>query len=325
MTTVTKQNICILLATHNGGRYINDQVRSIQRQSSKDWVLLIRDDGSTDDTPKLLANLAASDSRISLLGSAGLPTSGAAQNFNLLMATGLKTNSNLFFLCDQDDYWESDKLERQSRAFPGHGMEDSPLLVHSDLTLVDENLELTHPSLIRHMALEAEPQPAINFLLSRNFVTGCATACNRRLLEEALPIPVSAIMHDWWLAAVAASIGDIRHIEAPLTRYRQHDTNTIGAKGFWHGLNPTNNWVKGWKAGNTEFLATFDQIAALCEHADSRASWPQEQRQLLHDYAQMLHLPRRKRLARAHKLKVRQGNLLLQLIFYLRLVTINRR
>lgn len=324
MTATNPKTICILLAAFNGAKYIQAQIESIQKQSVEDWILLVRDDGSTDETVTVVEKLAADDPRISVLDNSGQFARGAIRNFSQLMAAGLNTECNVFFLCDQDDIWDVQKLELQSRMFSQQGCETSPLIVHSDLEVVDDDLRQIHPSLIGHMALESEPRKPLNYILTRNYVTGCAAACNRRLLEGALPVSDKAIMHDWWLAAVAAGTGEIKYIDRPLVRYRQHDGNTIGARGFWHGLNPSNNWIKGWKAGNAEFLNTFDQVEALYKTAQDGQAWPAQQRNLLKSYLQLLDLPRRCRVREARKLQLRQGSLLLQFIFYLRLITINR-
>lgn len=322
MSQNTAKPVCVLMATYNGASHVREQVASIQAQTVPDWRLLIRDDGSTDGTRDILAELARQDDRISLIYDGGEAPLGVVQNFSRLLQLGQNTACDVFFLSDQDDMWEPHKLARQLAEFPDAGCEPEPWLVHSDLTVVDEHLEPVHASLIRHMALESSPERPLNYLLTRNFVTGCATACNRRLLEEALPVPGAAIMHDWWLAVVAAATGSIRCVPEPLVRYRQHIGNTLGARGFWHGLNPTNNWIRGWQEGNREFLATFSQIHAVYCHSQSKAVWPVKQVEVLLHYSRLMSLPRAERVRAARSLHLRQGNLLLKLIYYLRLIGI---
>ena len=311
------------MATCNGVSHLGEQIASIQAQTYDDWVLLVSDDQSTDGTLELLGELAESDTRIKLLQSSVDAPRGAAANFSRLMQAGLQHGGNLFFFCDQDDVWEQHKLERQVSEFPQQGGERTPLLVHSDLSVVDSDLAQIHPSLIGYMALEPSPSRPLHYLLTRNFVTGCASACNRSLLETAVPVSSQAIMHDWWLALVAAATGEITYIASPLVKYRQHGGNSIGAKGFWHGLNPTNNWVSGWRAGNEEFLATFCQVRALYSHAlEAGNCWPDDNVVLLQDYSCLLDSTSVSRLALAHRMGLRQGNKLLQAIYYLRLLTV---
>ena len=88
-------------------------------------------------------------------------------------------------------------------------------------------------------------------------------ACNRALLEIALPISNQAVMHDWWLALCAGYFGRLAFMPEKLVLYRQHEDNTIGAKSFWHGLNPFTNWVAGWRRGDAEFISTVKQARAF--------------------------------------------------------------
>lgn len=316
--------LCILMATHNGDRYLREQVQSIQAQTRQDWVLLARDDGSVDGTRDVLHELAEEEPRMALVEADESGGSGAAGNFGALMARALGSDSQIFFLSDQDDVWLPDKLEKQAAAFPGAGREPTPLLVHSDLRVVDGSLAPIAPSFMSHMALDPHPANPLGCLLTRNFVTGCACAVNRSLVERALPIPPAAIMHDWWLALLAAISGDITYVDEALVLYRQHGANTIGAKGFWHGLNPAHNWWAGWQAGNREFRDTVTQAGALLSHSGGRVPLPAGALESVTAYAGILDLGKRERVARARRLGLRQGNRLLQLILYARLMTMAR-
>jgi hypothetical protein len=141
----------------------------------------------------------------------------------------------------------------------------------------------------------------------------------------ALPVSQNAIMHDWWLALVAAATGYIDYVDRPLVFYRQHTKNSIGAKGFWHGLNPTNNWITGWKSGNAEYLATHRQVRAVAKHAANVNNWPNGSIDILQEYLDLAALPPVKRVMKARKLGLRQGNIVLQLIFYIRLFTVHHK
>ena len=78
---------------------------------------------------------------------------------------------------------------------------------------------------------------ALSCLLAQNFVTGCTVLANRALIERALPIPANVVMHDWWLAQVAAAAGQIIYVDRALVNYRRHEDNVIGARGFIAGEN----------------------------------------------------------------------------------------
>lgn len=312
-----------MMVTYNGALFISEQIKSIQMQSFDDWLLLVRDDGSTDGTIDILNEAAAGDSRITILDSSFNRGLGPSLNFGAALEAALSTKSDLFFIADQDDVWETDKLLLQSAQFPLMGGESLPLLVHSDLEVVNQGLDPIHSSLVSYMGLMPRPQKPLESLLTRNFVTGCASACNRQLLKASLPIPPDAIMHDWWLALVAAALGEIRFMDQPLVRYRQHPANSVGAKGVWDIISPVRNWISQWKAGNTEYRLAIAQVAALTKHAQKTDNWPENRQETLRHYLELDGLPMSQKLVRARKMGLRQDYGLLQLIFYIRLLTIH--
>jgi glycosyltransferase involved in cell wall biosynthesis len=247
--------VAIVLATYNGGRYLDEQIRSLQAQDVADWRLLVRDDGSTDDTPYRLRRFASEDSRISVLGTDR--RLGVVRNFGELLRQAHLDGAEYVFLCDQDDVWRPDKLRRslslmsRLEAEHGHGV---PLLVHSDLEVVDLELRQVHPSFLEFQGIRHEERDPLQVLLAQNFVTGCASLLNRALLEFALPIPDACIMHDWWLAQCAAARGALGFLPEPTIRYRQHAANQIGAGGAWANLNVLNPrgrrlFAASWRVG----------------------------------------------------------------------------
>ena len=225
------RKIVILMATYNGERYLCDQVQSIQRQTISNWKLLVRDDGSQDNTRDILKKLAKKDARIRYVHDQ-LGCLGTTRNFGILMRAALAEGADAIFFCDQDDIWLPVKIAKQlqclqemeRRYTPG-----TPLLCYSDLEVVDQNLRQIHPSYMRYEKLEHEVQNPLHVLSTQNFVTGCALVINRTLLEFAMPIPHEIILHDWWLALCAAACGRIEYIDEPLVQYRQHSRNQIGA------------------------------------------------------------------------------------------------
>ncbi|MER3556040.1 MAG: glycosyltransferase family 2 protein, partial [Meiothermus sp.] len=129
--------------------------------------------------------------------------------------------------------WLKEKLElslkRMQELEAAHG-KATPLLVHTDLKVVDRNLAALSNSFWQHQNLNPKAGERWNRLLVQNVVTGCTTIINRALREVAIPIPSAAIMHDWWLALVASLLGRVEFIDQPTVLYRQHSHNDTGAK-----------------------------------------------------------------------------------------------
>lgn len=258
--------VFIALATHNGERFLAEQIESLQGQTFTDWMLLIRDDDSTDRTLQIAGDFSAGDSRIDLMDSGEHSPRRAADNFRLLFKEALDRGARYVFSCDQDDIWDPEKVSRMTsrmRELEGDG--SKPVLLHHDLEVVDQQLQLITDSYWSLMKIAPGDEQRAQRLVSRNEVTGCAMACNRALLEIALPIPPEAIMHDWWLALCAASFGKLRSMPERLVQYRQHAANVIGARSFWSSLFSPQDWLATWRKGNLELVESINQARVFQE------------------------------------------------------------
>ena len=223
--------IDILLATYNGARYLPELLASLDAQTETGWRLIARDDGSTDATRAVLdAWSAARPGRVVILDDdrTGL---GASGNFAALLAA---SDAAYFMFCDQDDIWLPDKISRMAAEMTrleARRGDETPLLVHSDLEVVDGDLRPIDASFWRYQRLfRPMATPPRELLLVVNYVTGCATLGNAALRRAAAPVPNAAALHDWWVALVAGMLGDIADIDEPTVRYRQHGVNAVGAK-----------------------------------------------------------------------------------------------
>ena len=264
MTESSIPRIIIIMGTYNGAEYLHAQIDSLIGQTVTDWVLLARDDGSEDLTPDILKHYSKKDRRIQLCANDGSRLSSALGNFAVLLGMAAESDAEYIFSCDQDDVWAPQKLEMILASLQQlEGPDKTACLVHHDLIVVDDHLNVIRNSFIEMMKLTPKDETNPQRLISRNEVTGCAMACNRALLKLALPISDKAVMHDWWLGLFAAYFGKLRFEPTVLVQYRQHDTNVIGAKTFFHGLNPFTNWVKGWRRGDREFMETVEQAQAF--------------------------------------------------------------
>lgn len=309
----------IVLATCNGGQFLRQQLDSLQAQTLTGWTLLARDDGSVDDTVSILQEYADHDSRIRVLPSAPMPLASAPQNFAALLQSALDCGAGMFFCCDQDDVWHRNKLElMRDRIRAEEGLGDVPVLLHHDLEVTNCELEPIAQSFwaMAHLVPGDERRP--QRLLSRNEVTGCAMACNRALLEIALPIPNEAIMHDWWLALCAAHFGKLRHLPDALVRYRQHGANAVGARSFRSGLNPATGWVGTWRRGNRELIASVRQARAFEKRFGEKLE--SGERAALTGYGEILQQGRSRRLAALRASRAWRRQWLLDLTLVMRLL-----
>lgn len=223
--------VSVALCTHNGARYVAEQVTSILAQTSPVAEIVLSDDASTDDTVAVVESVVASwpGARPALLVLRNPVALGVVANFE--QATRACTGE-LIALCDQDDVWHPDKVASIVREFASR---PDLALVHTDAALVDgTGVRLPGALLASLDARKSELREihagdGFRALLRRNLVTGATAVFRGSLLAVASPFPPHWV-HDEWLAIVAAATARIDLVERELIDYRQHDSNQIGAR-----------------------------------------------------------------------------------------------
>lgn len=205
-------HVSVAMASYNGERFIEEQLRSVLEQLGRDDEIVIVDDASTDRTRERIAALA--DSRIRL--HVNDRNEGVLRSFEraLRMASG-----TIVFLADQDDVWLPGKRAALCKALRGS---DDVTVVLSDAQIVDADGTVVAPSF---MALRGGFRAGVLPTLIKNRYLGCAMAFKRELLDVALPIPPDVPMHDMWLGAVSWFVGRTVYVDRPLMQYRRHSTN----------------------------------------------------------------------------------------------------
>jgi glycosyltransferase involved in cell wall biosynthesis len=229
MTAPARPEVAILLSTYNGAHWLPQQLDSLRAQSFEDWILWARDDGSKDGCAAVLRDYARRDPRIHLLlDDAG--HLGAQKSFFWLLEHAAPEAPYVMF-CDQDDVWHADKIEATRKAMRAaeKRFPDAPLLVHTDMRLVDRNLGVLYASAKKHLKFKVLEGDFFARLLAQNVVTGCTMMINRRLADACAPLSDDALMHDWWIALIAAALGRIVYLRRATIDYRQHESNASGS------------------------------------------------------------------------------------------------
>lgn len=217
--------ISVAMCTFNGERFLREQLDSIASQRRLPDELVVCDDGSSDSTTDILAEFARSapfSTRI-LRHSATL---GSTRNFEraISLCTG-----DFIALCDQDDIWESNKLERLLEVFSDASIGG----VFSDAVLINTHAQSSRKRLWQlHRFQFGEPgdfcrDAAIRLLLKHDVVTGATMmfrACLRNLL---CPIP-GPWVHDGWIAWMLVLYSRLTFVAEPLVRYRIHSGQQLG-------------------------------------------------------------------------------------------------
>lgn len=219
----------LVLAIYNGERFLPQFLDSLNAQSRSGWRMIYRDDESDDKSIQVLQNYHSSNFNIIRVTSVR-GNLGVVGNFSCLLQ---QSDASYVMLADQDDVWYSEKIAKSFAAIKQLERNEAgviqPSLVFTDVNVVDVDINIQHPSFQKMQGLEWLMKPKFNQLLTQNVAPGCTMIVNRALLDLALPIPMEAAMHDWWLMQVASLFGRIGYIDEPTMAYRQHGGNQVGA------------------------------------------------------------------------------------------------
>lgn len=220
-----EKRVQILLSTYNGEKYLSEQLNSLLQQSYSNIHILIRDDGSKDKTISILKNYQIKfPQKIQIILDKNV---GVIKSFFKLIEIS-KNDYDFYFFCDQDDFWEKDKIEKAIEKIEEE-KEEKYIGYCSNLKLVDENLTFIKFAYSRIL----KPNILNSFL--ENIVTGCTYACNKNLFlkikEKVKTIDTQKIpMHDHYFYFLTCLYGKLIYDQKSYILYRQHSTNVIGMK-----------------------------------------------------------------------------------------------
>lgn len=219
-----RKSIAVLLSAYNGEKYIAKQIESIEKQTvNRDITLIIRNDGSTDNTFNILDQLSKKYPNIIVINGKNI---GLIRSFFTLLQIAVnKYDFDYYSFSDQDDYWQRDKLEKAVLKLKNE-KEEIPLLYGCTSIIVDDTLTPT--------GFKTQFQKRnITFFNSaiQNIIPGHNQVLNKKLATTLVnhPTDYSKIYsQDLWITNVAAIVGKILFDNHPHTLYRMHGNNELG-------------------------------------------------------------------------------------------------
>ena len=223
------QTLSIALCTYNGSKFLREQLQSLANQTLQPFEVVVTDDCSTDETLSIVNEFY---NRLNIKVFVNESSLKVTKNFEKAVSL---CSGDIILMCDQDDVWHQDKLEKISQYF-----QDNPtqLAVFSDADLVDEkgnSLSKNFWSAVRF----SEPQiqqfkdgKVVELLLAGNRTAGCMMAFRKELVQKIIPFPthIPLMIHDNWITIVVAMLDSLGMIEEKLISYRQHSFQQIGTR-----------------------------------------------------------------------------------------------
>lgn len=272
----------VLLCTYNGRTFVLEQLQSILAQTRPVDLITIRDDASGDDTVAVIQTFVATltpPQRRGITVQVNPTNIGYAANFAAAIA---EARGDILLLCDQDDYWEVDKVATLAGLLETGDAD----LVFSDGSLIDAaSAPLGKAGVLQFHGLGGAElatfrEHAFEQLMRRNVVNGAALAVRRLAAQAALPLPCD-MPHDYWLALWCAAHAGVDATPRRLYRYRQHDSNLIGigsgrwrhtALGIWHHPRaPRERELRIWQAVTLRLAGLAPQPEAAA--AEAKLAW----------------------------------------------------
>lgn len=221
-----KADVVICMATYNPKieRFIK-QIDSIRKQTYKNWICIISDDGSNKSIVNEIKNVIKNDNRFIFVEHED--NVGFYYNFERCLSL-VPSFAKYVALSDQDDFWYPQKIEKCLNRF-----DDEVQLVYSDMKIVNENQDIIHDTYWVNRKNYYNSND-VDLLTIANTVTGAASVFRADLLKEILPFPhqYGLVFHDQWIAIIAALKGRIDYVDEPLYDYIQSGENVIGHSDF---------------------------------------------------------------------------------------------
>lgn len=210
---MSQAKVKVLLSAYNGEKYIAQQIDSILAQTYPAIEVYVRDDGSKDDTLKVLEPYVEKK-QIHLEKGQNV---GFVKSFLWLVENC--GEADYYAFSDQDDVWFENKIEMAMERLEKTDT-DKPVLYFSNYDLYDGDLNF--------MAHRDGKTPKIGF---RNSLVDCVSLGFNSVFNKnardivAADIPKKCTGHDWWMYMICAGMGQVIYDERPTVKYRRHNNN----------------------------------------------------------------------------------------------------
>lgn len=215
--------VTVLMSTYNGELFLKEQLDSIFAQTV-DLNVIVRDDGSSDDTQSILELYSK---KYPLKWYSGKNLRSARSFWELILNS---PDSEYYALSDQDDFWMPEKLKAAIDMLSR--FDDVPALYFSQTQLTDADLHLIKTPVI-------SPKCTLGEAMISHNATGCTFVFNHELIKILRKYTPSYFsMHDNWIYRVCLAVGgNVLFDPVPHILYRQHKNNVIGLKNSkWKGI-----------------------------------------------------------------------------------------
>jgi len=168
--------VSVLMAVYNGGQTLRETIESILAQTHHDLEILAVDDGSTDDSAQIIKSFV--DPRIKYFKIKNSGSPAAPRNYAIKNSSG-----EIFALCDQDDIWYPEKIEKQLKKYEQSKFRDKIGIIHCRADYIDGvgqkigESEKTKEGFI-------EQESAFREMVFGNYIRACSAIIPKDIIKE---------------------------------------------------------------------------------------------------------------------------------------------
>lgn len=283
--------IAILLATYNGQQYLPDMLDSLVNQTEKSFICYIHDDGSADNTDSVIRSYTEKYPT-QFCQISGDSTGSAKSNFMYLLS---QVEADYYMFADQDDVWLPNKIEKSIQCLN----ENDAWCVCTDLCVTDERLYTIAPNMMSWIGRDLSRIHPHQLMID-NVAAGCTMLFTRKLRDVAIQLQHvdKILMHDQWVAVIAAIYGKLTVLNESTILYRQHGDNEMGAK-HESVVDKALRFVRELFSGTmlNEKKAFIQEARDLAQELLLVEGLPQEERLFLREFAHIERKTKFKRIA----------------------------
>lgn len=275
----------VLLSAYQGCAFLQEQLDSIRNQDWPRVSLLVRDDGSRDETASMLESYQKEHPEFEMKVIRG-ENRGVLGSFMALVEAS-DPEASFYAFADQDDVWMPGKISRGVKLL----QESGKLFYAGSYIPTDDKMQ--------PLQEKADTRkPGFGNALVENIAIGCTIVFGQEMKRLILAAPwQEAAIHDWWFYLVAEAFDGIVFDEVPYLYYRQHSGNVIGSKGSL--------WAK-WRSRVRRFSAWKEDVMRQARLLQTfyGDSMPSEKQALLKEFLSFRDLPIGKRAAYIRRRRV---------------------
>ena len=254
------RTVLIMMASYNGEKYICQQIESILNQTYQNILLIIQDDGSTDNTIEIIKNFQKNDKRVILWYND--KKHGPYENFHTLINKCKNLNPfDYYMFSDHDDIWDIDKVEVFLKILENKEVCCKPIMAYADMRIVDENNNVTKDSVNAIFNLKYNNKWST---LYNHVIYGCNSIMNKELFDLVPVVNIDEkichiLCHDNYYGKFAAFFGELIYVDKVLMNYRRYSSNVTAGHDYSYGLRKVLKYVKSLNTLASTHARTYSQ------------------------------------------------------------------